>query len=124
MALSHLAVSGAAGAVLLAGALSGGALSGSTLSVQEVSPHCQQDGYCLFSGTDFGGTKVSVPTGRGCEPVSALGIPVAGSAARGFGDGNALELYADEACTVSAGTVFHEIPETAAKAYRLIPIPG
>ncbi|WP_410658893.1 hypothetical protein [Amycolatopsis sp. lyj-112] len=119
MALSHLAVSGAAGAVLLASALSGG-----TPSAQEVSPHCQQDGYCLFSGTDFGGTKVSVPTGRGCKPVSALGIPAAGSAARGFGDANALELYADEACTVSAGTVFHEIPDTAAKAYRLIPIPG
>ncbi|AXB43448.1 hypothetical protein A4R43_13560 [Amycolatopsis albispora] len=110
---------------MVIGALvAGGTLLGSGVAAAEPSPHCQQHGYCVFSATGFGGTKASVPTGGGCRATSELGIPVVRSAARGFGDGYALELYADQNCATSAGTVYFELPDTTATAYRLIPIPG
>jgi hypothetical protein len=90
----------------------------------EVSPHCTDDGYCLFSGPEFTGTKVVVPSGSGCRPVSGLGLTTVRSAARGFGDGYALRLYSDTTCSTSAGTVYDEVASTSATAYRLIPIPG
>ncbi|MGC7098815.1 hypothetical protein ACPZ19_29440 [Amycolatopsis lurida] len=112
-------------AVVVIGALVAGAgLFGPGVAHAGVSPHCQQDGYCVFSAANFGGTKVGVPTGGGCRPTSELGVPVVRSAARGFGDGNALVLYADQACATTAGTVYTELPDITATAYRLIPIPG
>ena len=42
---------------------------------------------------------------------------------RAYGDSWALDLYADEACTTSAGTVYFEIANTSAKAYRLLRLP-
>lgn len=87
-------------------------------------PHCQEDGYCLFSGTDFTGVKAVLPADYGCHPVSALGYPTARSAARGFGDGLGLVLYSDTTCGTHAATVYDEIPATSAKSYRLLPLPA
>jgi hypothetical protein len=86
--------------------------------------HCQSGAYCLFSGTDYTGTSAAVPAGLGCHAVSTLGFPVAHSAARGFGDGYALLLYADGACTTSLGNVNSDVPNTSAAGYRLVPIPS
>jgi hypothetical protein len=98
-------------------------LFAATPAVAEVSQHCQQAGYCLFSGSRFDGTKVSVPTGGGCRPVESLGIDAARSAARGFGDGYALELFSDSACANRIGTVSKEISGISAETYRLTMIP-
>ncbi|GLY65625.1 peptidase inhibitor family I36 protein [Amycolatopsis taiwanensis] len=112
----------------IAGAVAALALAGSALAapaaLADVSPHCQQSGYCLFSGAGFTGTRVTVSSGTGCHPVSDLGLPVARSAARGFGDGAALTLYSDTQCTTSIGTVFTELPDISAASYRLTPLPG
>ncbi|MFI9815381.1 peptidase inhibitor family I36 protein [Saccharothrix variisporea] len=108
-----------AGAVVVAAAL-----VGATPAAATVSPHCQDGGYCLFSGTNFTGTKAVLPTTRGCRAVSTLGFTPARSAARGYGDGYALELYSDTSCTTSVATVFDEVPDTNARSYALIPIPG
>jgi hypothetical protein len=103
-------------------------VAGSTLAAPaaqaEVSSHCTDSGYCLFSGTNFTGTEVVVPAGTGCRPVSTLGITTARSAARGYGDSYVLQLYTDTSCTTSAGTVTSEVASTSATAYRLIAIPG
>jgi hypothetical protein len=111
--------------IILTGAL---VVAGSTLAAApahaDVSPHCTDAGYCLFSGTGFTGTRVAVSSGSGCRPVSGLGITTVRSAARGYGDGYALQLYSDTTCTTSAGVVFDEVASTSATAYRLIPIPG
>ncbi|HEY3465630.1 MAG TPA: hypothetical protein VGL47_10895 [Amycolatopsis sp.] len=90
----------------------------------DVGSHCQQDGYCLFSGTSFTGTKVAVPSGSGCAPVTGLGFAVARSAARGYGDSKVLELFSDTQCATSLGVVSGEVASTAARAYRLISIPA
>lgn len=111
--------------VILTGAL---VLAGSafvaTPAHADVSPHCADAGYCLFSGTDFTGTKVAVSSGSGCHPASSLGIAAIRSVARGYGDGYALQLYSDTACSTSAGVVFQDTANTSATAYRLVPIPG
>lgn len=86
--------------------------------------HCHSGAYCLFAGTNYTGTSAVVSSGLGCHAVSALGFPVAHSAARGFGDGFALQLYADSACTSSLGNVNSDVPNTSASGYRLIPIPS
>lgn len=90
----------------------------------DVSPHCKDAGYCLFSGTQFTGTRALVPSRYGCHPVSSLGFTTARSAARGFGDGAALILYSDTTCTTETAIVFQEVPTTSAKSYRLLPIPA
>ncbi|WP_158843442.1 hypothetical protein [Saccharothrix deserti] len=88
------------------------------------SPHCQEGGYCLFSGVEFGGTKAVLPANyNSCRPVSSLGFATARSAARGFGDDAALELYSDTTCTTHVATVFDDVPTTSANSYRLIRIP-
>lgn len=111
--------------------IAAGAVAGVVLSTvvaataqAEVSPHCQQHGYCLFSGAEFRGTKASVTSGNGCHSVSALGFPTARSVAQGFGDGETLELYADRACETSLGLALDEIPTTSAKSYRIRFIPS
>jgi hypothetical protein len=111
--------------IALAGfvAIAGSALVARPASA-DVSPQCTEGGYCLFSGAGFTGTKVVVPVGAGCRQVSGLGFPVAHSAARGFGDGYALQLFADSACGTLVATVFSDVPNTTAAAYRLLPIPG
>jgi hypothetical protein len=86
--------------------------------------HCQTGAYCLYSGTNYTGIKAVVPTGLGCHAVSTLGFPVAHSAARGFGDGYVLQLYADTACTSSLGNVNTDVPNTKAAGYRVMPIPS
>ena len=86
--------------------------------------HCQSGAYCLFSGTNYTGTSAVVASGPGCHAVSSLGFPVAHSAARGFGDAYALQLYSDSTCTTLLGNVNTDVPDTAAAGYRLIPIPG
>lgn len=88
-----------------------------------VSPHCQESGYCVFSGTSFTGTRTVVPQSYGCHPITDLGFPTARSAARGFGDGTALQLFADPTCTTRVATVYHEVPTTTATSYLLMPIP-
>jgi hypothetical protein len=112
--------------VIVTGALvvAGGALAAPSPAQADVSPHCTEAGYCLFSGTDFTGTRVAVSSGSGCRPVSGLGIATVRSVARGYGDGYALQLYSDTGCTASAGVVFGDVANTSATAYRLIPIPG
>lgn len=111
-------------------ALVGAVLSALTLatpasaSASDVSPHCQESGYCLFSGTSFTGTRVIVPPTYGCHPVSDLGFTTARSAARGFGDGAALQLFTDAGCTTLAATVYSEVPATTATSYRLSRIPA
>jgi hypothetical protein len=104
------------------------AMAGSALlarpALADVSPHCTDGGYCLFSGTNFTGTKAVVPSGAGCRQVSGLGFPVAHSAARGFGDSAALQLYSDSTCTTQVATVFSDVPSTTAVAYRLLPVPS
>jgi hypothetical protein len=90
----------------------------------DVSPHCQEPGYCLFSGTSFTGARATVPATYGCHPVSDLGFPTARSAARGFGDGAALQLFTDAGCTTLAATVYSEVPATTATSYRLSRIPA
>ncbi|NUT49619.1 MAG: hypothetical protein HOV94_20265, partial [Saccharothrix sp.] len=77
----------------------------------------------LFSGTSFTGTR-AVPQRFGCFPVSDLGFDTARSAARGSGDGSALVLYSDTSCATSVATVYYEVPNTAAKSYRMLPIPS
>ncbi|TQM83016.1 hypothetical protein FHX81_5429 [Saccharothrix saharensis] len=64
-----------------------------------------------------------MPPTYGCHPVADPGFPTARSAARGFGDGSALELFADTTCTTRVATVHHEVPTTTAASYRLTPIP-
>src|ERR1700709_137757 len=87
--------------------------------------HCHVQGrYCLFSGTNYTGIQAVLPTACGCHAVSGVGFPVAHSAARGFGDGSALQLYSDSTCTTSLGTVAADVPNTSAASYRLLPIPG
>ncbi|MEV8442887.1 hypothetical protein AB0425_36375 [Actinosynnema sp. NPDC051121] len=93
-------------------------------SASDVSPHCQEPGYCLFSGTSFTGTRAVVPPTYGCHPVSDLGFPTARSAARGFGDGAALQLFTDSACATPVATVYNEVATTSATAYRLSRIPS
>lgn len=93
-------------------------------SASDVSPHCQEPGYCLFSGTSFTGTRATVPPTYGCHPISDLGFPIARSAARGFGDGAALQLFTDSTCATLAATVYTEVPTTSATAYRLSRIPS
>ncbi|GIH15029.1 peptidase inhibitor family I36 protein [Rugosimonospora africana] len=112
--------------VIVTGALvvAGSALAAPSPAQADVSPHCADAGYCLFSGTNFTGTEVTVSSGSGCRPVSGLGIATARSAARGYGDSYALQLYSDTTCTTSAGVVFDEVASTSATAYRLVPIPG
>lgn len=112
--------------VILTGALvvAGGALAAPSPALADVSPHCTDAGYCLFSGTNFTGTRVVVPSGSGCRPVSGLGFATARSAARGYGDSYALQLYSDTGCTTSAGVVLGDVASTSATAYRLIPLPG
>lgn len=90
----------------------------------DVGRHCQQSGYCLFSGSGFDGTKVVVPAGYGCQPVTPLGIDVARSAARGFGDSHVLELFADNACANRIAVATDEVAETSARTYRLTMIPS
>ncbi|CCH34636.1 hypothetical protein ABZ816_30260 [Actinosynnema sp. NPDC047251] len=107
------------GAVVLAGGLLGAAPASAA-----VSPHCQEDGYCLFSGTQFSGTKAVLPTSWGCYPVSSLGFGPARSAARGYGDGSALAIYSDANCANRLAFVHDEVPATTALSYRLLPIPG
>jgi hypothetical protein len=107
-----------------AAALSTGGVMAAPAALAEVSPHCPQAGFCLFPGADFTGTMVGVPAGTGCRQVSTLGITEARSAARGYGDASALQLYADSGCTTSAGSVLFEIPDTVTVAYRLVPLPG
>ncbi|MCE6997946.1 hypothetical protein LZG04_24555 [Saccharothrix sp. S26] len=110
---------------LIAACLFGLTLTATTpASAADVSPHCGQPGYCLFSGTSFTGTRATVPPTYGCHPVSALGFTPARSAARGFGDGSALELFADTTCITRLATVYDEVPTTTAVAYRLTPIPA
>ncbi|GAB2983239.1 hypothetical protein [Saccharothrix stipae] len=108
-----------AGALLLTAAL----LPAAPASASDVSPHCQEPGYCLFSGSSFTGTRAVLPAAYGCHPVSDLGFTTARSAARGFGDGSGLVLYSDTTCTTRAATVYHEVPTTTAKSYRHLPIP-
>ncbi|ROP40393.1 hypothetical protein [Saccharothrix texasensis] len=93
-------------------------------SASDVSGHCRESGYCVFSGASFTGARTVVPQSYGCHPVTDLGFPTARSAARGFGDGTALQLFADTACTALAATVYHEVPATTAGSYRLMPIPA
>lgn len=108
---------------LLGTLLAAPATAAPTVSPAPVSPHCQEDGYCLFSGTDFTGVKAVLPAVYGCHPVSALGYPTARSAARGFGDGLGLILYSDSTCGTHAANVHDEVPTTSAKSYRLLPLP-
>ncbi len=90
-----------------------------------VSPHCLEGGYCLFSAPQFGGTKAVLSHTWGhCRLVSSLGFTPARSAARGFGDGAALELYSDTTCTNSVAVVFQDVPDVTALSYAVIPIPG
>lgn len=110
------------GTVLLAAATSTTAAAATT-AASDVSPHCQESGYCLFSGTSFTGTRAVLPLSYGCHPVTDLGFTTARSAARGFGDGTALQLFADSTCTTRVATVYHEVPTTTATSYRLMPIP-
>ncbi|MEU4768725.1 hypothetical protein AB0H12_36300 [Actinosynnema sp. NPDC023794] len=110
------------GALLLASAAA--TASTTAAAASEVSPHCQESGYCLFSGTSFTGTRAVLPLSYGCHPVTDLGFTTARSAARGFGDGTALQLFADSTCTTRVATVYHEVPTTAAASYRLMPIPS
>src|SRR5262249_18530993 len=111
--------------IVLAGAV---AMAGSALvarpALADISPHWAEGGHCLFSDPTFGGTKVGLPSGSGCRPVTSVGVPVARSAARGSGDGYALRLFADTACGTLVATVFRDVPSTTAAAYRLMPIPG
>jgi peptidase inhibitor family I36 len=86
--------------------------------------HCRSGTYCLFSGTNYTGIKAVVPSGAGCHAVSTLGFPVAHSAARGFGDGYALQLFADASCKSSLGYANFDVPNTSAAGYRLMPIPS
>lgn len=113
-----------AGLALVAGLTTAGVGGVAGAAEVEVSPHCQVGGYCLFPGENFTGTRAVLPYGYGCRQVSDLGFPIARSAARGFGDGAALELYADDDCGTPVATVYYEVPVTAAASYRLIPIPG
>ncbi|MEV0680753.1 hypothetical protein AB0I60_29980 [Actinosynnema sp. NPDC050436] len=107
------------GAVVLASGLLGAAPAGAA-----VGPHCQEDGYCLFSGEGFGGTKAVLPADYGCHRVSSLGFSPARSAARGYGDGTAPALYSDATCATHPTYVYDEVPSTSALSYRLLPIPG
>ncbi|RKT57329.1 hypothetical protein [Saccharothrix australiensis] len=107
------------GAVVLTAGLLGAAPAGA-----EVGPHCEEGAYCLFSATQYGGTKAVVPPDWGCYPVSALGFTTARSAARGFGDGSGLGLYSDTSCTDHVAYVYDDIPDTTALSYRLVPLPG
>ncbi|MEU4743752.1 hypothetical protein AB0G02_25265 [Actinosynnema sp. NPDC023658] len=110
------------GAFVLTAALASAAPASAV--VADVSPHCQEPGYCLFSGADFTGTRAVLPSTYGCHPVSDVGFATARSAARGFGDGTGLVLYSDTTCTTSVAVVRQEVPTTAAKSYRLLPIPA
>ncbi|MBW4716391.1 hypothetical protein [Saccharothrix obliqua] len=107
------------GAAVLATGLLGAVPAGAA-----VSPHCQEDGYCLFSGVGFGGTRAVLPAEHGCRAVSTLGFTPARSAARGYGDGLALEIFADTGCADHLAFVYDEVPETNARSYRLVPVPG
>lgn len=100
----------------------GGVLAATPASA-DVSQHCQEGGYCLFSGANFTGTKV-VLEDRGCHQVSELGFTPARSAARGFGDGLALQLFSDGSCGDSLGFVFDEVSNTNARSYLLMFVPG
>lgn len=97
--------------------------SATAATASDVSPHCQESGYCVFSGASFTGARAIVPLSYGCHPVTDLGFTTARSAARGFGDGTALQLFADSTCTTRVATVYHEVPTTTATSYRLMPIP-
>ncbi|MCC8250306.1 hypothetical protein [Saccharothrix luteola] len=108
-------------ALLLASAAA--TASTTAAAASDVSPHCQESGYCVFSGTSFTGTRAVLPLSYGCHPVTDLGFTTARSAARGFGDGTALQLFADSACATRVATVYHEVPTTTATSYRLMPIP-
>ncbi|WP_370933318.1 hypothetical protein [Amycolatopsis sp. cg13] len=99
-------------------------ISAGSPALADVSAHCQQDGYCLFSATEFAGEKVSVPTGSGCRSVAYLGITTARSAARGYGDSKVLELFSDNQCSNYVGTVVGEVANTSAAAYRIMSIPS
>jgi hypothetical protein len=110
-----------AGALLLAAAST--TASAAAASASDVSPHCRESGYCVFSGASFTGARAVVPQSYGCHPVTDLGFTTARSAARGFGDGTALQLFSDTTCTTRVATVYHEVPTTTATSYRLMPIP-
>ncbi len=99
-------------------------VSAGTPAQADVSAHCQDYGFCLFSGAGFTSKKATVPTGSGCRAVATLGFTTARSAARGYGDSKVLELFADAECANSVGTVVTEVANTSAVAYRLMSIPG
>jgi hypothetical protein len=117
--------------MLFKSALVATVLSGSLLFIvstgipahADVSVHCQEDGYCLFSGAGFAGEKVSLRAGNGCRSVADLGIATARSAARGYGDSKVLELFSDGQCSNSLGAVVDEVANTSAAAYRIVSIP-
>ncbi|TDP95095.1 peptidase inhibitor family I36 protein [Labedaea rhizosphaerae] len=109
--------------VTLAAVVLGAGLA-SAMPAGAAGEHCQSGAYCLFSGTNYTGTSAVVASGLGCHAVSSLGFPVAHSAARGFGDSYALQLYADSSCRTLLGNVNSDVPNTSAAGYRLIPIPG
>ena len=96
----------------------------SAMPASAAGEHCQTGAYCLFSATNYSGVSAVVASGSGCHAVASLGFPVARSAARGFGDSYALQLYADSSCTTSLGYLNSDVPDTSAQGYRLILIPG
>ncbi|QFZ23027.1 hypothetical protein [Saccharothrix syringae] len=108
---------------LITGLALAAALTAAVPAHADVSPHCQVGAYCLFPGENFIGDRAVPPLERGCHPVSALGFTTARSAARGFGDSWALELFADGGCATKVATVWQEVPVTAALSYRLTQIP-
>lgn len=120
MALRRMVLAGAAAGSLVAL----GTLGVPGVALAEVSPHCTQDGYCLFSGSDFTGTEASPDSTGGCHLTSDLGLPVVRSAARGFGDGSVLVLYTDTACTSSPTFVTGDVADTSARSYRVMLVPG
>ncbi|WP_406270250.1 hypothetical protein OHT93_18240 [Streptomyces sp. NBC_00191] len=116
--------------MLLVGALAtvvtGSLIGGATHAAADVSPNCQESGYCLFEGAGFTGKKAVVPTSTGCRGTSTLGISAARSAAQGFGDGKALLLYSDTRCTQRITDVSENLAslDPAALSYSLVNLPG
>ena len=98
-------------------------LFGATPAVAEVSDHCKESGYCLFSGSNFDGTKVSALR-IGCRTAQSIGLVAIRSAARGYGDSLALTIYSGTACDGTAVNVFSDTSGVVAKSYQLIPIPS
>ncbi|MFI0141836.1 hypothetical protein [Streptomyces luteogriseus] len=107
------------------GVLIAGSLTVAAPAAADVSPHCQEAGYCLFSDVHFSGIKAVIPNSTGCKAVNTVGFPAAASVARGFGDSTALRLYSDGNCTQPITYVYGDMANVnpPARSYSLMRIP-